>query len=152
MKRSPFSQYNDRDDVDEHYDNNKDDDNHHVAVEMNAGDSDGANKNRDSPAFAVKSIRQFNVNVITRHLTMGDRRWYIVECYLAPFDNTTIRYVEAAMVEWPRAAEQIFAGDLNVDMERTTRQILDEEIAVAVTTVRLEEISVQFLLLQRAWN
>ena len=38
------------------------------------------------------------------------------ECYLAPFDNTTIRYVVAAMVDWPRGAELIFAGDLNLDL------------------------------------
>ena len=44
---------------------------------------------------------------------------YIVGCYLAPFDNTTIRYMEAAMVEWPRGAELVFAGDLNVELERT---------------------------------
>ena len=41
------------------------------------------------------------------------------DCYLAPFNNTTIRYVLAAMVEWPRGAELIFAGDLKVDLERT---------------------------------
>ena len=29
-------------------------------------------------------------------------------CYLALFDNTTIRYVVAAMVEWPRGEELIF--------------------------------------------
>ena len=44
------------------------------------------------------------------------------DCYLAPFDNTTIRYVVAAMVEWPREAELIFAGDLNLDLERTDRR------------------------------
>ena len=48
----------------------------------------------------------------------GDRQWYIIGFYLSPFDNTTIRYVEAAMVEWPRGAELIFSGDLNVDLER----------------------------------
>ena len=41
------------------------------------------------------------------------------DCYLAPFDNTTIRYVVAAMVDWPRGAEMIFAEDLNLDLERT---------------------------------
>ena len=40
-------------------------------------------------------------------------------CYLAPFDNTEMGCVEAAMVEWPRGSELIFSGDLNVDLERT---------------------------------
>ena len=41
------------------------------------------------------------------------------DCYLAPFDNTMILYVVVAMVEWPWLAELIFAGYLNVDLERT---------------------------------
>ena len=69
-------------------------------------------------------------------MTTGDRQWYIVGCYLAPFNNTTIRYVETAMVEWPSGAELIFAGDLNFDLERTGGRVLDDEIAVA--TVGLE--------------
>ena len=40
------------------------------------------------------------------------------ECYLSPFDNTTIWYVVAAIVEWPRGEELIFAGVLNVDLDR----------------------------------
>ena len=44
------------------------------------------------------------------------------DCYLAPFDNTPIQYVVAAMVEWPRGAELIFSGELNVDLERTGGQ------------------------------
>ena len=39
-------------------------------------------------------------------------------CYLALFDNTTIQYVVVAMVEWLREANLIFAGYLNVDLER----------------------------------
>ena len=89
---------------------------------MNAGESDGADENRDSPAFAVKAKRQFNANTIACNLTIGYRRWYIVGCYLAPFDNTRIWYVEAAMVEWPRGADLIFAGYLNVDLERMGRR------------------------------
>ena len=42
------------------------------------------------------------------------------ECYPSLFDNTTIRYLAAAMVEWPRGAELIFAGDLNVELEITS--------------------------------
>ena len=49
------------------------------------------------------------------------------------------------MVEWPRGAEQIFVGDLNVHLERTGVQELDEEIAVAVATGGLEDISSHFL-------
>ena len=82
----------------------------------------------------------------------GDRQWYIIGFYLSPFDNTTIRYVDAAMVKWPRESELIFAGDLNVYLKRTGGRGLYEEIAVAVATVGLEDISAQFLPQGRVWN
>ena len=50
---------------------------------------------RGSPAFAVKAICQFGANVISCHLEIGDRGWYIVGCYLASGDRTTIRDVVA---------------------------------------------------------
>ena len=118
IRRPPFSQYNDRNDVDEHRNNNSgnDNDDHRRAVETNAGESDGA------------------------------------DCYLAPFKNTTIWYVVAAMVEWPRGAELIFLGELNVDLERTGGQRIDKEVAVAVVTMGHMYISTQFLPRRRAWN
>ena len=109
MRRPPQPQDNDHDDVDKHCDNDNGDniDDHRGAVETNAGESDRSNENRDSPEFVVKAILQFNANVIACYLMTGDMRWYIVGCYLAPFDKTTIGYVEAEMVEWPRGAEMI---------------------------------------------
>ena len=71
------------------------------------------------PTFAFETIHQFNKKIIVCHLTTGDRLWYIVGWYLAQFYNTTIWYIEAAMVEWPRGAEMIFAGEFNLDLERT---------------------------------
>ena len=98
MRKPPCPQDNNRDNVDEH-DDGDDNDNHFREVETNAVESDGDDNKRDSPAFAVESIHQFNANVTACHLTTGDRQWYIIGCYLAPFDNTMIRYVEAEMVE-----------------------------------------------------
>ena len=135
------------------HDNARDnDDGHRGAVETNAGESDGANENWDSPAFEVEAIRQFNANIIVCHMTTRDRGWYIVVYYLAPFDRKIIWYVEAAMVEWTRGEDMLFAGYLNVDLERMGGQGLDKEIAVEVATVGLEEISAHFLPQRRAWN
>ena len=66
------------------------------------------------------------------------------ECYLELFAITTIWYVVAAMVQWQIGAEHIFAGDLNMDLERTG--------GVTVATVELEDISAHYLPQQRAWN
>ena len=59
MRRPPFPQDDDRDDVDKNCDNDNgdDDDDHRGAVETNEGESDGAYENRDSPAFAFEAIR-----------------------------------------------------------------------------------------------
>ena len=61
IRRPPRPQDDDVDDVDEHRNDNDGDDNndHRGAVETNTGESDGANRNKDSPAFAAKEIHQF---------------------------------------------------------------------------------------------
>ena len=57
---------------------------------------------RYSPNFAVKVICQFGANVIVCQLVTRERLWYVVGCYLAPGDGTTIRDVEVEMAERPR--------------------------------------------------
>ena len=66
-------------------------------------------------------------------------------CYLSPFDNTMIQYVVVAMVEWQRGEDLVFAGYLNVDLDRMGGRLLDEDIAVTVAMVGLEDISAHFL-------
>ena len=57
---------------------------------------------QDSPNFSVKEICQFVVNVITCQLKTGERRWYIIRCYLDLGDGVMIWYLEADMSERPR--------------------------------------------------
>ena len=71
---------------------------------------------RPSPHFAVDSIQQFGPNVVGFQLTTGGRRWYIVGCYLAPDDTSTIESVVAAVKEKPRGSELLLAVDLNVNL------------------------------------
>ena len=68
----------------------------------------------DSPAFAVEAIHQFGVNAIACQLATGGRCWYIIRCYVASGDDTTIRDVEAEMAERPRGMELIVAGDFDM--------------------------------------
>ena len=49
-------------------------------------------------------------------MATGERFWYIVRCYLAPGDETTIQDVKAAMAQKPRGKELIVAGDLQVNL------------------------------------
>ena len=105
---------------------------------------------RDSPAFAVEEICHFGANVIVCQLVTGERRWYIVKCYLAPGDGAPICGVEAALVERPKGTELVVVGDLNVNIERTGELGRDEKITAAVATVRLEDLLVHLLLRQIA--
>ena len=46
--------------------------------------------------FAVEAVQKFGPNVIGFELATGARQWYIVGCYLAPHDTSTIeRVIEA---------------------------------------------------------
>ena len=104
----------------------------------------------DPPDFAVEVIRQFDATVIACQLETGNRRWYIIGCYLAPGDDTTILDVEAAMAERLMGKELIFAGKFNVDLEKTGGWGRDKEIAAAVVMAGLEDLAGHFLLRRRA--
>ena len=71
---------------------------------------------RSSPHFAVEALRQFSPNVVGFQLATGARRWYIIGCYLAPEDTSTIESVVAALKEQPRGAALLVAGDLNTTL------------------------------------
>ena len=105
----------------------------------------------ESPAFEVEAIRQFGANVIVCQLVTGERRWYIFGCYLAPGDGTMIRYVEALMEYRPIGNELIVVGDLNVELKKAGDQGRDREIAAAVMTEGLEDITGHFFPRRRAW-
>ena len=101
------------------------------------------------PVFEVKVIRQFGANVIACQLATGERRWYIVVCYLEPGDGTTIRDVEAAMAEKPRGTEMIVEGDLKVELGKKGSRGRDKDITVEVATAGLEDMSGHHFLPRR---
>ena len=82
----------------------------------------------------------------------GERRWYIVRCYLAPGDGEKFWDMEEGMAERLRGTELMIVGDLNVDLERTGRWGRDKEIAATVEMAGLEDMLEQFLPRQIAWN
>ena len=77
---------------------------------------------RPSPHFAVEAVRQFGPNVVGFQLATGARRWYIIGCYLAPDNTSTIESVVATLKERPQGSALLVAGDLSMtltDPERT---------------------------------
>ena len=57
---------------------------------------------RPVPHFAVEAVRHFRPNAIGFQLATGARQWYIVGCYLAPEDTSTIERVVEAHRERPK--------------------------------------------------
>ena len=52
---------------------------------------------RPAPHFAVEAVQQFGTNVVGFQLATGERRWYIVGCYLSPDGTFTIESFIAAL-------------------------------------------------------
>ena len=71
---------------------------------------------RPAPHFALEAVQKFLPNVVGFHLDTGEWRWYIVVCYLAPNDTSTIESVVAALKERPRGTELLVEGNLNVNI------------------------------------
>ena len=84
---------------------------------------------RPAPHFAVKAVQQFGPNVVGFQLVTGERRWYIVGCYLAPNKTSTIESVAAALKERPRGSELLVAGDSNINLSETEGDRRGEDIA-----------------------
>ena len=104
-----------------------------------------------SPIFAVKSVRQFGPNIIGFQLAMGARRSYIIGCYLAPNDTSTIESVVAALKEWPQGTTLIVEKDLNTTLSDPENDRRGTELVAALTEVGLEDMVAHFLLRQRRW-
>ena len=82
--------------------------------------------------FAVETVQQFGPNVVSFQLSTGDRRWYIVGCYLAPGDTLTIESVVNVLKERPRGAELLVAGEFNVNLAETEGDQRGEDIGAAM--------------------
>ena len=104
-----------------------------------------------APHFAVEAVQQFGPNVIGLQLVMGARRWYIMGCYLAPDDTLTIERVVEALKERPKGAELMVAGDMNANLANPEGDQRGEDIAAALATEVLEDMSAHFLPRWRPW-
>ena len=94
---------------------------------------------RPVPHFAVEAVQQFGPNVVGFHLATGDRRWYIVGCYLAPNNTLTIESVAAALMERSMGAELLVAGDFNANLAEPEGDPRGEDIASELATEVLED-------------
>ena len=100
---------------------------------------------RPSPRYAVEAVQNFGPNVDRFQMTMGERQCYIVKFHLAPYNNFTIESVAEALKEHPRGAELLVAGDLNINLSEPEGYWRNEDIAEALTTAGIKDMSAHFL-------
>ena len=96
-------------------------------------------------------MRKYGPNVIGFQQATGARRWYIVGCYLAPDDTSTIDRVVEALKERSKGAELLVAGDMNANLADPEGYWRGGDIAAALATEGLEDMLVHFLPRGRPW-
>ena len=96
-------------------------------------------------------MRKFGPNVIGFQLATGERRWYIVGCYLAPDDTLMIERVVEALRSRLKVAELLVAGDLNENLAAPEGDRILEYITATLATEGLEDMAQYFIPRERRW-
>ena len=107
---------------------------------------------RSSPLFAVEAVREYGPNVLSFKVATGARRWYIIGCYLAPENTSTIERVVAVLGDRPKGTALVVAGELNTDLEDTDNYWRGTEIAAAMTAAGVEDMMAHFLPRKHRWG
>ena len=67
---------------------------------------------RPAPHFAVEAVQQFGPNLVGFQLATGERRWYIVECYLIPRRHLDARECRRRSQGAPQGRQAVGGGGL----------------------------------------
>ena len=106
---------------------------------------------RPAPHFAVEAVRKYGPNLIGFQLAMGSRRWYIVGCYLASDNTSTIERFVKALRDQPKGAELMVARDLNTNLASPEGDRREEDVAATIATEVLEDMALHFLPRECRW-
>ena len=107
---------------------------------------------RPSPLSAVEAVREYGPNVMSFEVATGARQWYIIGCYLAPDDTSTIERVVAALRYIPKGTILVVAGYLNTYLEDSENYWRGTDIAAAMTASGVEDMTAHFLPRRRKWG
>ena len=58
----------------------------------------------------MEAVREYRPDVMSFKVAARARRWYIIGCYLAPDNTSTIEYVVAALRDRPKGTALVVAG------------------------------------------
>ena len=101
--------------------------------------------------FSVEEFQAHGENFISLQLASGDRRWYIMGCYLAPGYASTIEDVVVAIGNRPRGGNLLVVGDFKTDLAAPEGREQDEGIAADLEEEGLEDMSGHFLPWHNTW-
>ena len=94
--------------------------------------------------FTLEALRLHGPKVASFQLAPRGKRWYVVRCYIAPDNASTIEAVVAATSQKPCGADLLVIGNFNADLESPEENARDEESAAALATTGLEDMSAHF--------
>ena len=83
--------------------------------------------------FSVEAIRICGVNVVSFYMALGGRKWFIVGCYLAPDDTSTIYEVFADISQRPQGSALLVVVYFITDLVVKEGRARDEYIAAAMS-------------------
>ena len=99
----------------------------------------------------MEAVRKYGPNVIRSQLATGAQQWYIVGCYLAPDNTSTIERFVEALRDRPNREELLVAGDLNTNLAAPEGDRIEEDIGTTIATEGLEDMAQHFLPQERWW-
>ena len=100
----------------------------------------------------MEVVREYGPDVMSFEVATGERRWYIIRCYLAPDDTKTIERVVTALGDRPKGTALVVAGDLNTDLEDSESDRRGTYIAAVMTMAGVEHMTAHFLPRKRRWG
>ena len=107
---------------------------------------------REAEHFTVESLQTYGVNFVSFQLALGERRWFIMRCYLAPDDTSTIEDAVAAISKRLRGAALLVVGYFDTDLAGPEGQERYKRIAAAMAEEGLEDMSDHFLPRHKPWS
>jgi hypothetical protein len=71
---------------------------------------------RGNNLYEVEEMQNWEPNVISLHLMMGDISFYIIGCYILLSNLETLAHINKAWHVCPMGAHPILVGDLNINL------------------------------------
>ena len=101
--------------------------------------------------FQVEAMQQHGPRALSFHVASVECWWFISGCYIAPDDVATIENVTTAIIQRPPRDVLLVSRDFNMDPAKLEGSDRGEDIATAITTARMEDMSTHFLPRCKYW-